>query len=186
MYGDQFGEFVCGYRGLRGYRSFSIDDGNDNEEVRRAIRLISKITTLHVQHTFLYISLPSLHDYLEKSSHGTFYGGRKHTTMNFFFLILNLDSVPKNSIPGRFTFIWHCIRVETIFIAIIPTHLIKCRQILLELNSYENKREEKKILLSLVKILHKMWNCCCRRRILKSPLLFREVAYAKLPIRTNP
>ena len=34
-----------------------------NEDVKKAIGLITKTTILHVYHTFLYISLPSLHDY---------------------------------------------------------------------------------------------------------------------------
>ena len=41
---------------------------------------------------FLYISLPSLHDYGMKLPNFTFYGGRKQVTMNnFFFLVLNLS-----------------------------------------------------------------------------------------------
>ena len=43
--------------------SFSNDDGDGNENVKKAIGLWSKTTTLHVPHTFWYISLPSLHDY---------------------------------------------------------------------------------------------------------------------------
>ena len=38
-------------------------DGYGNENGTKAIDLFSKTTTLHVQHTFLYISLPSLRDY---------------------------------------------------------------------------------------------------------------------------
>ena len=38
-------------------------DGDGNENGKKAIDLLSKTTTLHVQHTFLYISLPSLRDY---------------------------------------------------------------------------------------------------------------------------
>ena len=33
------------------------------KKIREKIGLISKTTTLHVYHTFLYISLPFLHDY---------------------------------------------------------------------------------------------------------------------------
>jgi len=62
--------------------SFSNYNGDGNENV--------KTTTLHVQHTFLYISLPSLLDYDVKFSHAMFYGGRKFTTTNFFLLFLNL------------------------------------------------------------------------------------------------
>ena len=39
------------------------DDGDGNENGKKAIDLFSKTTTLHMQHTFLYISLPSLRDY---------------------------------------------------------------------------------------------------------------------------
>ena len=63
--------------------SFSNDDGNENV----------KTTTLLLQHTFLYISLPSLHDYDVRFSHAMFYGGRKFTTANFFLLFLDLCSV---------------------------------------------------------------------------------------------
>ena len=45
--------------------SLSDDDGDGNENGKKAIGLdmTSKTTTLHVHHSFLYISLPSLHDY---------------------------------------------------------------------------------------------------------------------------
>ena len=39
------------------------DDGNGDGNATKAIGLISKTTILHVHHAFLYISLPSLHDY---------------------------------------------------------------------------------------------------------------------------
>ena len=38
-----------------------------------------------MQHTFLYISLPSLHDYGVKIPNFTFYGGRKRATTNLSF-----------------------------------------------------------------------------------------------------
>ena len=37
-------------------------DSDGNEKVKRAIALMSKTTTLHVHHAFLYISLLSLHN----------------------------------------------------------------------------------------------------------------------------
>ena len=45
--------------------SFSNDDGDgdSNENVKKALGLLSKTTSLHVHHTFLYISLPLLHNY---------------------------------------------------------------------------------------------------------------------------
>ena len=42
-------------------RSEGNDDGDGNENGKKAIDLISKTTTLHA---FLCISLPSLHDYV--------------------------------------------------------------------------------------------------------------------------
>ena len=38
-------------------------DGNDKENIKKAIGLMSKTTTLQVHHAFLYISLLSLHNY---------------------------------------------------------------------------------------------------------------------------
>ena len=37
--------------------------GDGNENVKKQLVKINKTTTLHVHHAFLYISLPSLHDY---------------------------------------------------------------------------------------------------------------------------
>ena len=37
--------------------------GDGNENIKKQLVKISKTTTLHVHHAFLYISLPSLHDY---------------------------------------------------------------------------------------------------------------------------
>ena len=44
-----------------------------------------KTTTLHVHHAFLYISLPSLHDYNVKLPNFTFCRGREQKTTTFFF-----------------------------------------------------------------------------------------------------
>ena len=65
--------------------SFSNDDGDGNENVKKVIGLLSKTTILHVHHPFLYISLPLLHDYDMKMPSFTFYGGRKQATTNFSF-----------------------------------------------------------------------------------------------------
>ena len=60
-------------------------DGDNNENVKKEIGWIGKTTTLHVQHAFLSISLPSLHDYDGKMPNFTFYGGRKQATAKFSF-----------------------------------------------------------------------------------------------------
>ena len=66
-------------------RELSNDDGDGKEDVKKAIGLLHKTTTLHVHHAFLYISLPSLHDYDVKMPNCKFYGGRKQATTNLFF-----------------------------------------------------------------------------------------------------
>ena len=65
--------------------SFSNGDGDGNENVKKAMGLWSKTTSLHAHHPFLYISLPLLRDYDVKMPSFTFYGGRKQATTNFSF-----------------------------------------------------------------------------------------------------
>ena len=64
--------------------SFSNDDGDVSDNVKKAIGLISK-TTSHVHRAFLYISMPSMHRYDVKMPNFTFYGGPKQAKTNFFF-----------------------------------------------------------------------------------------------------
>ena len=70
---------------------------------------MSKTTTLHVHHTFLYFSLLSLHDYHVKMPNFTFHGGRRKrvtTTSDHkgFFLFLNLKAVAKESTLEKFAY----------------------------------------------------------------------------------
>ena len=88
--------------------SFGNDDGDGLENVKNAIGLLCKTTTLHVHHAFLYISLPSLHDYDVKMPNCKFCGGRKQATMNLFFLSQNLSAVLNKSTPGKFAYSCHC------------------------------------------------------------------------------
>ena len=67
--------------------SFSNDDGDGSEDVKKAIGLLRKTTSLHVHHAFLYISLPSLHVYDVKMPNCKFYGWRKQATTNLFFCL---------------------------------------------------------------------------------------------------
>ena len=53
--------------------SFSNNDGDGNQDVKKVIGLLHKTTTSHVHHTFLYISLPSLRDYDVKMPNCKFY-----------------------------------------------------------------------------------------------------------------
>ena len=55
-------------------------------ERQTAIGLLSKTTSLHVHHAFLYISLPFLHHYDAKMPKFTFYGGRNKRRRNFLSL----------------------------------------------------------------------------------------------------
>ena len=65
--------------------SFSNNNSDSNKNIKTAIGLLSKKTSLHVHHTFLYISLPLRHDYDLKMPNFTFYGGRKQATRKFSF-----------------------------------------------------------------------------------------------------
>ena len=76
-------------------RELSSDNSDGNEDVKKAIGVMSKTTTLHVHHAFLYSSLPSLHDYDVKMLDRKLYGGRKQGMTNVYFLFLNLSTVPK-------------------------------------------------------------------------------------------
>ena len=69
---------------LKALGSFA-DDGDGNQDVKKAIGLLRKTTNLHVHHAFLYISLPSLHGYNVKMPNCKFYRGRKQATTNLFF-----------------------------------------------------------------------------------------------------
>ena len=60
MFGVKYGRVAFIHKVLGTLRS---DDGDGNEDVKKAIGSISKTTILHVHHAFLYISLQSLHDY---------------------------------------------------------------------------------------------------------------------------
>ena len=69
------------------------DDGYGDKKGKKAIGLFSKTIMLHVHHAFLYISLPSLHDYDVKLTNFAFCGGReKNSTTFFFFSWLLIES----------------------------------------------------------------------------------------------
>ena len=46
---------------------------------------MSKTKTLHMHHTFLYISFPFLHDFNVKMPNFAFNGERKQATTKFYF-----------------------------------------------------------------------------------------------------
>ena len=66
----------------RSIGTLRFDDGDGNGNAAKTIGLISKTTILHVHHAFLYISLPSLHDYNVKMSNYTMYRGCTRKSLN--------------------------------------------------------------------------------------------------------
>ena len=62
--------------------SLSKDNSNEQEMTKKQQVFVGKRTTLQA---FLYISLPSLHDYDLIMPDFTFCGGREHRTRTFFF-----------------------------------------------------------------------------------------------------
>ena len=73
-------------------KSLSNDNGNGNvnkngkkTQHSTVVGLISQTTTSHVHHAFLYISLPSLHDYNVKNAEFQVGLGREHKISTFFF-----------------------------------------------------------------------------------------------------
>ena len=66
-------------------RTLRSNDADSNENVKKPICLISKTTTSHVHHAFLYLSFLFLHDYDVKMPNFAFYGGRATTKFYFSF-----------------------------------------------------------------------------------------------------
>ena len=75
---DEFGKRLRSF----GNKALSNNNGDGNENVKKATGILSKTTT-RVSYFFLYISLPSLHDYDEKMPNFTFHGGLTQGTTNF-------------------------------------------------------------------------------------------------------
>ena len=75
--GENGGDMVIG--------TLRSNDANVNENVIKTIGLMSKTTTLHVHHTFMYISFPFLPDYDVKMTNLAFNGERKQATTKFYF-----------------------------------------------------------------------------------------------------
>ena len=63
--------------------SLRSDDADVTESGEKAIDLDLSKTTLHVHHAFLYISLPSLHDFNVKAPNFWFCRGREQKTTTF-------------------------------------------------------------------------------------------------------
>ena len=107
-------------------------DGNEN--VTKTIGLISKTTTSHVHHTFLYISFPFLHDYDVKMPNFAFYGGRKQATTKFYFSFW-----ARNSASGGFAYNWQSKLVEIIAIKTERTQIHFLSDVLVAVASLDLK-----------------------------------------------
>ena len=78
----------------------------DVQRERKKKSLISKTSTSHVHHTFLYISLPFLHDYDVKIPNFLFHGERKQATteldFSFWAWIWSLEIQLREGLPTFF------------------------------------------------------------------------------------
>ena len=78
-------------------------DSDGNEKVKRAIGLMSKTTTLHVHHAFLYISLLSLHNNDVNLTNFKFTSERERKDDKFYHLCLNSGAVPSLQLQPKFS-----------------------------------------------------------------------------------
>ena len=85
------------------------DDGHGNENVKRAIRLLRKSTTLHVHQAFLYIF--SRHCTTHVKCLILRFMEDVNKRQRIFFLSHNLRAVPNQSSAGKFANIWHFQRI---------------------------------------------------------------------------
>ena len=60
------------------------DDGDGNENGKKAVGLNKRTTSMHLYRALLYISLPSFHDGGVKLPNFTFCGGRELKTTTLF------------------------------------------------------------------------------------------------------
>ena len=91
--------FACDNRDLK------IRRRRRQRERQKSNRLSNQNNKLHVHHAFLYISLPSLHDYDMKVLNFTFYRASNTSDDEISFLFLNLDMVLRDSTLGGLTYI---------------------------------------------------------------------------------
>ena len=91
-------------------------NGGGSENVKKAIGWIGKTTILHVQHAFLYTSLPSRHHYDLKMLNFTW------TSEDEIFSLCKLRLTGRNSAPEWFGCIWQSKRIGIIAMEIERTH----------------------------------------------------------------
>ena len=78
------------------------DHGDSNENGDKAIGLDKQTNNFARASRFLYISLPSLHDYDVKMPNFTSLSRTGTQDNDFLFLFLNFDTVFQNSTPEKF------------------------------------------------------------------------------------
>ena len=81
--------------------SFSNDDGDGNENVKKGIDLLSKTITLHAHHAFLYISLPLAGRQRRENAYFHVLWRMQTNHDEFFFLSLTFSGIPKKATPGK-------------------------------------------------------------------------------------
>ena len=84
----------CGGRRRLVSRDLTKPRRRRQRERKKTIGLMSKTTTLHVHHAFMYISLPSLHNYDMKLPNFKFTWERKRQGDKFYYLCPNLSAFP--------------------------------------------------------------------------------------------
>ena len=77
-------------------------NGDGKENVKKAVGLMSKTTTLHVHHAFLYISLLSLHNHDVKWPNFRFTWEQERRGDKFCHLCLNPGAVPSLQLQPKF------------------------------------------------------------------------------------
>ena len=105
-------------------RDFKIQRrGRQWERKKKAIGLISKTTTSHAYHTFLYIYFPFLHDYDVKMPKFARFMEDVNKQRRNLFLFLSLNMVTWNSPTGGFAYIWQSRWVGIITIKTVRTQI---------------------------------------------------------------
>ena len=89
-----------------GIGTLSSNNVDVQRERHKTIGLMSKTTTSHVHHTFLYISFPFLQDYDVKMPYFAFIEDVNKQQRNFISLSEFGSVVIWNSVSGGFAYIW--------------------------------------------------------------------------------
>ena len=89
---------------LSGSRDLTKPRQRRQRERQKTISLMSKTTALHVHYAFLYISLPSLHNYDVKCPNFKFTWERERQGDKFYPLCPNLSAFPSLQLQPKSPF----------------------------------------------------------------------------------